>query len=462
MTDTPEDAESERIRKWREERAAAAEEAKQERLRQAEEDRQKRLEQAEKDKQARILKAQQDREAAAAEEAERKKVEALARLPSQADLDAVRKSVTRRTRMSRLALAFQFLLFVLVPTGLITAYAALVAVPLYETQSVLVVSKAGGESNEGLGGLLGAAAGGPSNLRETFMAHEYIQSQALLDQLEGDLGTVTFLSSDALDPIGRLRDIPVLRIDKRDMFSRFVKSSINIQTGLLTLYVRMPDPDMAQTTSEVVIQDVADQINALSQTLFVERIEQAEAAVGDAQASLVEKQADLTRLQIESGEANPQARIEGVFGTIVQLEAELQTLRSRIDRARVAGQSDTFQTQQLQELEATLLARIEDQRNHLIERSSDGTRPLNSLLVDYELALLQVRIAEQILAAAITSLSEARENAALGRSQFQIVVPPNRADYAKQPNVLVTALIAFISLVGLFSVVKLLAPGRIG
>jgi hypothetical protein len=43
-----------------------------------------------------------------------------------------------------------------------------------------------------------------------------------MDQLEDKMGLVTYLSSPALDPYMRLREVPVLSITKMGGFSYFV------------------------------------------------------------------------------------------------------------------------------------------------------------------------------------------------------------------------------------------------
>lgn len=435
MTDNPEnsEAEAERIRKWREERAAVAE----------------------KEKQERIRKAKIAREESERRESEQRRTEAEKLLPTNDEIERSRQRVVAYAAKKKKRLILQVLIWVCLPTMLVVFYATQIATPLYESRSIMVVSKAAGDPNEGLGGVLGAAVS-PSNLHETFMAHEYIKSQALMEQIEKDTGLVSELSSTRIDPVQRLRNIRFLRLDKHSQFGLFVNSSVDVQTGLMTLYVRMPDAMQAKTVSEDVLDYVANHINALSEALFQERILQATKTAQDSRANLVKKQADLTQLQIESGELNPQASIEGVFRTVTELEVELQNLRSEIEMAKVSGQSETFQTQRLLEFEKSLSDRIKNQRGLLVEGSSDGRPALNSILLKHELAMLQVRIAEEALTMAIASLVEAREKAALGRSLFQVVVPPSIEVNPTSPNVLVSALIALITSLAIFVSVKLL------
>lgn len=456
----PEDKDPERIAKWRKERAAVAEQERAARVKAVEEARQERLRQAEIDKQERIRKAKEEREAEAARKVEMEKVEATALLPNERTIDQARRHLLHRHRGKRMRLMLQLILWVLLPTAFVGYYTTEFAVRLYEARSVIVVSKVGSDGNEGLGGLLGAATN-QSNLREAFMAHEYVQSQALMDQLEEKLSLVTTYSSKDIDPAQRLRNIPLLGISERDHFDRFVTSSINIQSGLMHLYVRAPTAEDAVAHSTIILDLIAEQVNSLSDEMFIARIKQAQDAVAAAETTLQQSQNELTQLQIESGEVDPRARIEGVFQVIAQLQSELVTLRSEIDRAIVLGQSATYGAQRLTELELVLNERIAEQRILMVGTGKEGSTSLNRLLTDYEQALLKSRIGEQTLTAALVGLSEVREKAVLGRSEFQVVVPPRTASIPATPNPLAVVLLTFLTVLGLFSIYQLLVARKL-
>ena len=429
--------EGDRIARWRAERAAVAEAEKKERLRTM----------------------ASDREAQALSEATQRRAEADALLPDAAEIARTRARLLTRSKQHAATLFWQIALFVLLPTALMFGYLSLLAVPLYEAQSVVVVSKPGGKSDPQLGGFLGAI-GGPANLNEAFMAQEYIRSQAMMDALEQDIGLTTTLSSDQLDPASRLRDISFLQISKHDLFGRFVESAINIQTGLITLYVRMPDPAMSITVSDAVLAKVTTQINSLSDDLFEQGIEQNRVAVQEARTALTRAQADLVKLQISTGEADPAAHIASILAIIQQLEAERQDLLSQAQSADVAGNATTYLSDKLKKLQDLLEIRIEEQRRLLVGGTGSGGTSLNSLLLDHELKVLEVKMAEEALTATRVALSKATDDAARGRSIFQIVVPPRSATYPSQPRVLISTLVTLLILLSLFSVVNLLLPQR--
>ena len=426
--------ESERIKKWRAERLAVAEK--------------ERLERAKAMKEAQAIEL--------AEEEAQQMAAARKLLPTKNSLSAAQETISKRTRRNRANWWVGFILFVLIPTCAVTGYMGIMAVPFYEARSVTVITSAASHDGTSIGGVLGAnLGGGGQSLEKAYMAHEYLQSQAMMELLERDLGLITLLSGNAVDPLRRLRDVPFLRINKRDQLSRFVDSSIDIQSSLLTLYVRGLSPEDAQKISEHILVLMDKQINSLSEELFVERIAQSTKSVDDANDALLEAQANLTRLQIDNGEVDPRARVEAIYETIRQLQSELEKTRSNIALLEASGQSHTYQSQRALDLEANLQERIAAQRQVLFE-SSAGHAPLNSLLLDHELATLQVGIAQEKLSAALMGLADARKEAELGRSQFQVVVPPNTSSIPSSPDTFLALLLTFLTTFALFSFYRLI------
>ena len=432
------EAESERIRKWREERAMAAEKEKQERVRIA------------KEKRAKELASQQSEEKAAA----------AALLPSEETLKATKAKIRRKYRRAKIWFVLQIILFVIVPTGIVIGYLSEWAVPLYEAKSVISITKPAKENSGGLGGLLGAVGGGSGDMNETFMADAYIKSQALIDQLEEKMGLVTYFSSDTLDPYMRLHEVPFLSITKGDGFAYFVFSSIDIQTGLLSLYVRAPEPDMAIEISNTVLDLTAKQINNLSERLFQFRTALARQSVDEARLGLTEAQTTLTQLQVQSGETNPTARVEGIYATITKLEAELADIEGQLQLSDDAGQSDGLVGQRLLSLKENIVELITNQRARLISPPVGGGRSLNQLLLDYELTALQLRIAEETLSTALLALANTSDDAALAQSQFLIVVPPKTSEYATLPNIPKVGFVAFLLFLSALSLYRLMPSAR--
>lgn len=124
-----------------------------------------------------------------------------------------------RARKQRLIA--QLLAVVILPTLAVGWYVAKVATPFHETRAVVVVPRADPDKGGDPGGLLpGPGSGG--TLNEAFQAYEFIRSESLMQRLEAEDGIISRFSGPAIDPIRRLRDLPVLGLTRHDLFGSFV------------------------------------------------------------------------------------------------------------------------------------------------------------------------------------------------------------------------------------------------
>ncbi len=440
----------------REERLAKAAEEKEERLAKAAAEREERLKKAAEEKEQRIAKARAEREAAQKAKEQADRAEAAKLLPSAEEIETTRNQLRKRANRLRQRVIAQFIILVILPTVAAAAYLHFMATEFYEARSVISISRLGNDGGQEIGGLLGSLGGGTSNLHELFMANQFVSSQALIDHLEDELGVISTFSSEAIDPLQRLRDYPWLNILKRDQFHRFVESSIDVQTNLMSLYVRAPDRAQAVEISYAILEQTSDWVNKLAVDMFNARIQSAETTVEQARTALTEAQAALVRLQLETQEINPRLRVEGIYATLQALEAERQQIIAQIAREEVRGAAVQIPAAQSRALLERTEERIATQRALLGHGA--GETPLAGALMRSELQQLQVRIAEETLSTALQELLTARRSAELGRFVFQVVVPPQTANQPEYPDIPVALLMVFVLSLVIFSTVRMAWP----
>ncbi len=433
------EVERERIRAWRAERARIAEADKAERIRHKAIDNARAVETIEQDQNTAALTLL----ASAQPKAEDRKV-----------IEDSKPGV-----FSRIGNVPLFLVVVVAPVLITALYLVAFATPLYEAQSVIAITKPAENGNGPRSGLLGGVQG-PSNLSEVFGAHSYVQSQALMDTLEEELGLVTEFSSDAIDPLQRLRTIPILSLGKEAQFGRFLDSSVDIQSGLLTLYVRAPSASQAVSVSDAVLRSTEIMVQSLGQQVFDQRQSHAAKVREAAEQQVAEAQAALVALQIKYQEVDPKNRVESIYSTINDLEAEAQQLNSEIQKAQIAGIGESLQTRQAMELQERIRRQIEDQRARLVAPDGSTERSLNTLLMEYELATLEVDLAREAVKTALKAQAEAGQEAALNRSLLQVVVPPRAAQTATYPKVPGALALVFVICLTLFAALTMFRAAR--
>ncbi|MBY5981236.1 hypothetical protein [Ferrimonas balearica] len=425
-----EQAEAERIAKWRAERAAVAEQQKQERIKQR----------------------QEQREAEQAAKAQEVAQTAEALIPSASDLRASRNHYLQRRAQQKRKMQKQFLYIVLIPALLVLFYQSFIATPLYSARSVISVSSKQGEDNvSALGGLTGL--GGQSSRVDVHSALAFLQSKEILDILEAEQGTLTRLASGEVDPVFRLRDLPLFMSSVTTRAGGFIRSSMDIQSGLITLDVRDVEPQIAVQTSDRLIGLVSDKIDALSDELFANRLESANLTVELARQEVFSARERMTQLQLESGLQDPVEYIASVYRTISEMEAELLKLQNEIQKFAVSGTGNPL-TRNLIKQEAELKARIEAERTSLLKDNGSGGMAL--FIRRYNQAELEVEIASEILSKALQAQSEAEKEASLGRSMVQVVVMPQVDSVPSHPNLFKSLFLTLTVFYILFLAVRLL------
>ncbi|MFQ6549339.1 hypothetical protein AADZ90_015385 [Aestuariibius sp. 2305UL40-4] len=429
--------ENERIRLWREERARIADEGKKERL----------------------LQAAEDRARQQAEEAKRQRAEAEALLPDEADIARIAADLDRRRSLRKSRLLAQFATFIVLPVIAVVTYLSTIAVPLFEATAVVAITRDGQRAEQGALGAFGIG-GRVAPAPELYMAHEFVRSGQMMAILDDKTGLVGTLSGPTVDPVFRLRDIPTLSIDRESGFRRFVDASIDVQSGLLTLSVQTPDPIQSTEIAQLALEETAQQINRLNTDIYTKRVASAEAAVDQARQSLASAHADLTKLQLETREADPRQRIGGVYSRIEALEAEADRVQADLTRAEIAGQSGTYRTEQLEQFQTRLQSQINAERQLLVGGPEASDTPLTAQLMQHERTALEVRIAEEALTEAQRALSAAREDAASNMSVFQIVVPPQSAATPTHPSIPAAAFLTLLLALCAFGAIKMLLPQR--
>lgn len=352
-----------------------------------------------------------------------------------------------------------FCAIVVAPVLIVALYLLAVATPLYEARSVIAITKSAESGNASRSGLLGGVQG-PSNLSEVFRAHSYVQSQALMDALETELGLITEFSGPAIDPLKRLRTVPVLSLSKSSQFNRYVETSVDIQSGLLTLYVRAPSDVQAIAVSEAVLRNTAAQVLSLGQQVFDQRQAHTTGVRLAAETQVAEAQAALVALQIKYQEVDPRNRVESIYTAIKDLEAEAQKLNNEIQKAEIAGIGDSQQTRQTVELEARIREQVAEQRASLVAPDGASAGSLNALLMEYELATLELSLARDAVQTALKSQAAAGQEAALNRSLFQVVVPPRTAQVAVYPRIPGTLALVLVICLALFSGLTMFRAAR--
>ncbi len=348
-----------------------------------------------------------------------------------------------------------FLFLVVIPTLVSSLYFGLIASDVYVSQSKFVIYNPQTPSpSTGLGGLLQGVGLGNNSSYAANAVHDYLLSRDALQDLANKLHYRDMVSRHAIDPFNRFGGWVWFDTTFEQLYryyTRMVGDDVDATTNISTLTVD------AYTASDA--QRVNQELLTLAQKL-----------VNQMNARANQDSVHFYRLQVRAAEGKVQKAAEAlakyrnkskVFSPAPQANLQEQ-LVSNLQDQQLAAQ---IQLGQL-EINAPKNPRIPlikkgiaDLRQQIANQSARVTgnhESLASKSVEYERFDLAQSFAQRELAAAISSLEQARIQAQKQQLFIETIVQPNLPDEALAPkrfrNVLATLMVGLL-LWGVFSVI---------
>src|SRR5271155_595283 len=164
-------------------------------------------------------------------------------------------------RLMRIATIVLFVMIVAIPNVVVSLYYGLIASDQYVSEAKFTVSSGAIPTMDRLGSVTGV----PPILivQDTQVVTSYINSRAMVEQLERLVGLRDLYSSHAIDWWSRFRkDKPIEKFT--DYWEKMCDTSIAFPSGIVTLTVRAFNPDDAKRIADAVVQQSETLINDLN------------------------------------------------------------------------------------------------------------------------------------------------------------------------------------------------------
>jgi capsular polysaccharide transport system permease protein len=421
----------------------AAEKAREQRLHDAEIARQQRLKEAEVAKQARIRKAKEEKQ----RQLDLANQAAAEALPDPKALDIARQKLIHGRKKSRLAALFRFLFMVVVPTILIGFYLYFIATPLYKTQASFSVHTSKSSGGNGLAGLIGGS-GFDSGMSDAFMAREYILSRSMMKEMERKHQFVSRFKSDELDPFTRSHNSELFGIDDYSNYLRHVTVSIDVQEGLLRLYVYARTPQESVEISKSMLAAAEKKVNILSNRMFNDQVSLMTLASNKAENELQETRRKIIDLQIRHGELAPRETVLAIYKSIQSLEEKIKAAERQRDVQLRGNVSNSPAILRLNTEISVMQSQLASQRARLVGQAN--TKSLNSILAKFEYATIQSEISKKRWEVTLETLQRSRQDALLQRRYLTVIAPPIMPVFPDNESRVSTMLFTFFALTTLF------------
>ncbi|WP_158811985.1 lipopolysaccharide biosynthesis protein [Beijerinckia sp. L45] len=365
----------------------------------------------------------------------------------------------RGEKLFRILRIASFVGVVAVPSFVVTCYYLFVASDQYTSEARFTVRGGMPPKLDGIGSLTGV----PSILiiQDTQIIMNYIQSRAMVEQLDKAVGLRALYSNPAIDAHSRLKDN--VKIEK---FLRYWKSmiemSVQMPAGIVVFTVKAFSPDDATRIADAALEASEILVNQMNDQMIKDTIDVSEKERQRAEANLATTRANLEKARNEEGMLSADKSAEALNGLITQVRGELAKMQQDYDTQRryVTANSPTIRNLQAKISAANdEIARLQ---SHLTQ-SADGeaTKNLAGSMSKLEYMTLENQIAEKMYAASLTLLEHARLASETKLMYINTFVRPVPAQEAKYPRraldiglFIAAALACWGALIGILGLVR--------
>lgn len=334
---------------------------------------------------------------------------------------------------------------VVIPTLVSLVYFGVFASDRYTSQSSFVVRSPKTQSSlNGLGAIL-QGTGFSRAQDDIYTVQEYMSSRSSLDELRKTLPVREFYETKG-DIFSRFNGFGLS--GEEEAFYQYYRNRLNINfdavSGISTLNVTSFDAAESQKINAALLKQGEALINQLNDRARTDTVRYAEDAVRVAQERVQETSQNLTDYRIANGVFDLKSQSEVQMGLVSKLQDELIVIQTQLDQVR-AVTPENPQIQGLQAREKSLRKEIAQQLRGI---SGSGRGSLSNQAADYQRLSLENQLAEQQLAAAMTSLESAKAEADRQQLYLEVISQPSLPDLAHEPkrlyNIVATLIIGLM------------------
>lgn len=359
-----------------------------------------------------------------------RQIGSTAPLDAATDAPAARAPALGKVGQTLRRLGPLFWFVVLLPTALSTIYFGLLVSDVYISESRFVVRSPDRPARNGLGVIL-ASAGFSNASDEVRAAQGYIQSRDALKNLDADgLARKAWGSSDVsifdrFNPIGWSGSFEELY--------RYYMGKVGIEfdseTGITKLTVRAFAAGDSQVINRRLLEQAESLVNKLNERGQGDMIRNAQREVSEAKEQSRKAALELAAFRNQAGVIDPERQATVQLQMISKLQDELIGARMQLlQLSAIAGQNPQIPVLRVR------IKGLEKAISGQLDQVAGSSKSLSAAAVQFQRLQLQREFADRQLAAALTALQEARNEARRQRAYVERIAQPSLPDTAMEPR----------------------------
>lgn len=335
----------------------------------------------------------------------------------------------------------RYALLVVLPTLAVLAYNGLLASDGYVSRAhVMIEHDTPVPTPElAIGDLLGSA---PSKV-DALIVKTFMESRAMLEYLEQELGVRAHFSSEQIDWWSRLPS-DASREELLKYYLDHLEVTVDQESFVVEVAFTAYDPEFAQKVADMLVARSETFVNDVSHHLAREQLAFIEGEVERAQQKLKKASRDMVELQRKYEVFSPEKESESagmVIGGLLQQLAQQQATLKALESYMNPGAQQVVEAQRKI---AALKKQIAEQRAELV--GSDDEEGLNELMLNYQDAEVNLNVATEVYKSAIGTLEMTRLETARKAKYLVSLSAPSLAEEAYHPRIAYWTLTVFVFL----------------
>ena len=352
----------------------------------------------------------------------------------------------------------RWILFVVLPTALVTLYYGLIAANQYESEAHFLVRSAQSNPQQpsGLGAALGMLGGGMSiGSTDASSVGDYLSSHDAVETLVQRYGLLEKFSRPEADILSRV--FPSNPSPERLLryYSNHVDVVQNQENGITSVHVRTFRPQDSYDLVNALLVLGEQRVNLLNRRAYESSLALARRNLAAAERMVSQTQAATTSFRQGRRNIDPVATGQAQIELVKQLQASLAEARAQQMTMAVSVVASSPQARAI----AARVRALEGQVAVESSRLSGGANAIAANVGDYQGLLLRQQFASKRYDDAAATLQRASEQASKQQLFIVRTVEPNmpvRALYPKSAKIIFTI---FITLLLCYSLGWLIAAG---
>ncbi len=339
-----------------------------------------------------------------------------------------------RIRFSSLRPATRrYLIAVGAPTLLTLIYLSVFAADGYVSRAQVMVEH---ESTPGLAAAaemtLGALSlGSTSTKQDALVVQTFMQSRAMLNYLEKELGLRAHYSAGGVDVWGRL-SADASEEDFLDYFRKRLTIDVDDATNVIDVEYVAYDAEFAQRVAQLIVKRSETFVNEIGQHLAREQMTFVNAEVEKAHQRVQDTSRALILLQRKYDLFSPEKESESTGLILSGLNQELSMQRVELKALQAYLNPKAPEVQVAKARIEALEAQIAGEQRKLVGGDGSG---LNDALLAYQDAQVNVTLAGEVYKAALASLETTRLDALRKVKYLVAISEPSAPDDAEHPRI---------------------------